>query len=183
MVTSQYIFDDPSKIPTDAKIRLRVQKPYKRFYATKTDTATTKQNNNFPMYEFSTDDLATQKGQVDVAKSALELIGVVPNPYYAYSNYEANQLDNRVRIINLPQKCTVTIYTLNGTLIRQFKVDKEGVVSGKGEALTSIDWDLKNYANIPIAGGVYLIHVQADGIGEKIVKWFGALRPTDLNSF
>lgn len=183
MVSSQYIFDDPSKIPTDAKIRLRVQKPYKRFYATKTDTATVKQNNNYPMYEFSTDDLATQKGQVDVAKSALELIGVVPNPYYAFSNYEANQLDNRVRIINLPQKCTVTIYTLNGTLIRQFKVDKEGVVSGKGEALTSIDWDLKNYANIPIAGGVYIIHVNADGIGEKVVKWFGALRPTDLNSF
>ncbi len=181
--SSQYLFDDPSKIPTEAKIRLRVQKPYKRFYASKTDTATVRQNNNYPMYEFSTDELATQKGQVDVAKSALELIGVVPNPYYAYSNYEANQLDNRVRIINLPQKCTVTIYTLNGTLIRQFKVDKEGVVSGKGEALTSIDWDLKNYANIPIAGGVYLIHVQADGIGEKVVKWFGALRPTDLNSF
>jgi hypothetical protein len=183
MVYGSYKFDDPSNIPTDAKIRLRVQKPYKRFYATKTDTATIRQNNNYPMYQFNTDDLATEKGVLSLAQSALDLIGVVPNPYYAYSNYEANQLDNRVRIINLPQKCTVTIYTLNGTLIRQFKVDKEGVVAGGGEALTSIDWDLKNYANIPISGGIYLIHVQADGVGEKIVKWFGALRPTDLNSF
>jgi len=183
MVGGKYAFNDPSNIPTDAKIRIRVQKPYRRYLATKTDSITGSKNNNYPMYQFNTDDLATQKGVVSLAQSALELIGVVPNPYYAFSAYEGNQLDNRVRIINLPQKCTVTIYTLNGTLIRQFKVDKEGVVSGNGEALTSIDWDLKNYANIPISGGVYLIHVNADGIGEKIVKWFGSLRPTDLNSF
>jgi hypothetical protein len=30
---------------------------------------------------------------------------------------------------------------------------------------------------------VYLVHVKADGIGEKIVKWFGTLRPVDLNAF
>ncbi len=183
MVRSNYVFDDPSNIPCDAKVRIRVQKPYKRYFASKSDSVTGSQNNNYPMYQFNTNDLATQKGVVTLAQSALELIGVVPNPYYSFSNYEATQLDNRVRIINLPQKCTVTIYTLNGTLIRQFKVDKEGVQSGRGEALTSIDWDLKNYANIPISGGVYLIHVKADGIGEKIVKWFGSLRPTDLNSF
>lgn len=186
MVYSQYIFKNPKDMPTEAKIRLRVQKPYRRFYSAKTVGASgTVQNTNFPMYEFNTGDIATQRRVTDVAKTALDLIGVVPNPYYAFSKYEINQLDNRVRIINLPQKCTVTIYTINGTLIRQYKVDKEGVTSGNssGEALTSIDWDLKNFANIPISGGVYIIHVNADGIGEKIVKWFGALRPTDLNSF
>ncbi len=183
MVYSQYIFDDPSKMPCEAKIRLRVSKPYKRYYSIKNVGPTTVQNNNYPMYQFNTNDLATQRGLTAVAQNALDLIGVVPNPYYAFSKYETNQLDNRVRIINLPQKCVVTIYTLNGNLIRQFKVDKQGVTSGTGEALTSIDWDLKNYANIPISGGIYIIHVQADGIGEKVVKWFGALRPTDLNSF
>ncbi|MFZ4401326.1 MAG: hypothetical protein ACOYO1_14905 [Bacteroidales bacterium] len=174
---------DPSKIPTDAKVRLRVAKPYARNYSTSDAGATTVQNNNYPMYQFNTDDLATQKNVTDVAQSALDLIGVVPNPYYAFSNYEVNQIDNRVRIINLPPKCTVTIYTLSGTLIRQFNVDKQGVVSGNGEALTSIDWDLKNFANIPISGGIYVIHIKSDGIGEKTIKWFGALRPTDLNSF
>ena len=44
-------------------------------------------------------------------------------------------------------------------------------------------WDLKNHAGIPIAGGIYLIHVKANGIGEKVIKWFGALRPVDLNAF
>ena len=175
--------NDPSQIPTDAKVRLRVAKPYARYYSAKNVGPSTVQNNNYPMYQFNTDDLATQKGMNTIAQSALDLIGVVPNPYYAFSNYEETQIDNRVRIINLPQKCTVTIYTLTGTLIRQFNVDKQGVVSGNGEALTSIDWDLKNFANIPISGGVYIIHVKADGIGEKTIKWFGALRPTDLNSF
>jgi hypothetical protein len=36
---------------------------------------------------------------------------------------------------------------------------------------------------VPIASGVYIIHVDAGALGEKIVKWFGALRPVDLNSF
>jgi hypothetical protein len=175
--------NDPSQIPTDAKVRLRVAKPYSRYYSAKNVGPTTVQNDNYPMYQFNTEDLATQKGVNSVAQSALDLIGVVPNPYYAFSSYEENQIDNRVRIINLPQKCTVTIYTLTGTLIRQYNVDKQGVISGNGEALTSIDWDLKNFANIPISGGIYIIHVKADGIGEKTIKWFGALRPTDLNSF
>ena len=39
-------------------------------------------------------------------KSVMDLINVVPNPYYAYSTYEGvengGQLDSRVRITNLP---------------------------------------------------------------------------------
>jgi hypothetical protein len=53
----------------------------------------------------------------------MELINIVPNPYYAFSKYEVNQLDNRVKITNLPSKCTISIFTLNGTLIRKFKRD------------------------------------------------------------
>lgn len=175
--------NDPAEMLTEAKVRLRVSSPYARYYASGNVAPSTVQNDNYPMYQFNTDDLATQKNVLEIAQSSLDLIGVVPNPYYAFSTYEENQIDNRVRIINLPQKCTVTIYTITGTLIRQFKVDKQGVTSGYGEALTSIDWDLKNFANIPISGGVYIIHIKSDGIGEKTIKWFGALRPTDLNSF
>ena len=28
-----------------------------------------------------------------------------------------------------------------------------------------------------------VVHVDAGEIGEKVLKWFGALRPTDLDSF
>ena len=58
--------------------------------------------------------------------------------------------------------------------------------------MTSIDWDLKNDYGIPIASGLYMIHVRAsvwdEQLGDyvekdKIIKWFGSLRPIDLDTF
>jgi hypothetical protein len=49
--------------------------------------------------------------------------------------------------------------------------------------ITSIDWDLKNHARIPVSSGIYLIHVEVPGVGERILKWFGVMRPVDLDSF
>lgn len=171
----------------DATIKLRVAKPYRKYYSTHEWGSTAPQNDNLPMYTFSTGDLATGLNETDVAKNYLETVRVVPNPYYSWSSYETNQLDNRVKITNLPENCTVSIYSINGTLIRQFKVDKSGVPNLRGpendEPKTSIDWDLKNFAGIPIAGGIYIIHIDAKDLGETTIKWFGSLRPTDLNSF
>jgi hypothetical protein len=159
-------------------------------------------NNGFPMYTFKTDGLADQPYNVDVAKSALDLINVVPNPYYAYSGYEGTlvagvsvqpQLDNRVKIVNLPPKCTISIYTVNGILVRRFNRDVASDNSNGAEVTdknfeTSQDWDLKNHKNVPIASGLYLIHVEAKDasgsvIGERTLKWFGVMRPIDLDSF
>jgi len=172
-------------------IFIRVAKPYQRYYSESipdsfVDTA---QNRAWPVYYFSTDAIATSKNNTSKMESDLDIINVVPNPYYAYDDYERNQLDNRIKIVNLPTKCTVTIYDLSGTMIRQFNVDKSGIALPRAstaglntDAKTSIDWDLKNFAGIPIAGGVYLIHVKAEGLGERTLKWFGILRPVDLNS-
>jgi len=167
-------FTDPENMPCDVKIRIRVSKPYERFYSAKNVGPASPVNNNYPLYTFTTNNISVLTGNTTAAEGALDLINVVPNPYYGYSAYEANQIDNRVRITNLPQKCMVTIYTVNGTMIRQYSKD---------DPITSIDWDLKNFAGIPISGGLYLIYVKVDGVGEKVVKWFGALRPIDLNSF
>jgi hypothetical protein len=104
----------------------------------------------------------------------LDLINVVPNPYYAYSEYERNQLDNRVKFTNLPEKCTIRIYTVNGTMVRRITKDSPQ---------TYVDWDLKNQANIPVASGLYIVHVEVPGVGEKILKWFGVMRPADLDAY
>ena len=53
-----------------------------------------------------------------VGLDAMETIKVVPNPYYGYSSYEKNQLDNRVKITNLPSRATISIFTIGGTLVR-----------------------------------------------------------------
>ena len=173
-------------------IKIKVAKPYERFYsATQPDTLADPETNNsfYPVYQFNTTAIATEVNNTEKQKTDLDLINVVPNPYYAYDDYERNQLDNRVKITNLPTKCTVTIFNVTGTLIRQYKVDKSGITEPRASTLglntdakTSIDWDLKNFAGIPIAGGVYLIHVKADNLGERTIKWFGVLRPVDLNS-
>jgi hypothetical protein len=170
----KYQFTNPSNMPCAVKIRIRVTRPYQRYYSTANHGATNPVNDNYPMYGFSTENLAPTTGSETAAKGSLNLINVVPNPYYANSGYEADQLDTRVRITNLPQKCLINIYTVGGSLVRQYSKD---------DAKSYLDWDLKNYAGIPIAGGMYLIYVKVDGVGEKVLKWFGSLRPIDLNSF
>jgi len=159
-------------IRTDVKVRIRVANPYRRAHweFAKENPV----NYNLPYYSFSLKDIATTKDDLPTAKDALDLIRVVPNPYYGYSEYERSQLQNLVKITNLPQVCTISIFTVNGTLIRRFKKDSP---------LSYQDWDLKNEYGISIASGIYIVHVDVPGVGEKIVKWFGALRPIDLTNF
>ncbi|MGV3611991.1 MAG: T9SS type A sorting domain-containing protein [Fluviicola sp.] len=151
---------------TDVRLKVRVNKQYADFMATG-------DNGGRPMYGWSMDDLQTTTASRDVLASALDLINVVPNPYYAFSEYERNRIDTRVKIVNLPDQCTVTIYNVSGKMIRQYKKDNE---------ITFIDWDLKNTIGVPIASGVYLIHVEVPGIGERIVKFFGGMRQVDLET-
>lgn len=127
---------------------------------------------------------------MEVASEALRLVNVVPNPYYAYSSYESNQLDNRIKITNLPADCKVTILSQNGTVIRKFSRDVPTdnsagtVLSPKSiNTDTTIDWDLKNQKGIPVSSGMYLIHIDAGELGTKTIKWFGILRPIDLDTF
>jgi hypothetical protein len=126
------------------------------------------------MYRFSTDDIVAEKGDHKTAVNALDMINVVPNPYYAYSTYETSQLDNRIKITNLPKRATISIYTISGTLVKKIK---------KNDKMNSVDWDLKNTFGIPVASGLYVIHVDAKGVGEKVLKWFGVMRPIDLDTF
>ena len=164
-------------IPNDVRIRLRVAKAYEKWSPTQIDAEDNYDGaDNFwnPLYTFSTKNVATLTQQDTVLTSILDVINVVPNPYYAFSQYETSKLDNRIKITNLPEVCTIRIYNLQGTLVRSFS---------KADPLTSLDWDLKNERNVPIAGGVYIIHVDVPGIGEKTLKWFGIMRPTDLDNF
>lgn len=156
-------------LATEVSISLRVNKEYKNFSTAAAPTGGP--NGGKPMYSWNMDDIATKTGNVDRLTEVLDIINVVPNPYYAYSEYETSRLDTRVKITNLPEICTIKIYTVNGKLVRSFKKDSP---------ITSVDWDLKNYAGIPVSGGLYLIHVDVPDIGERIVKFYGGMRQIDL---
>ena len=164
------------------KISVRIKKPYQLGYSTiplevesEELVDTVNHKGYLPYYTFSTKGYGPTYKDEAKGKSDLDLIQVVPNPYYAYANYESNALIHRVKITNLPDQCVVTIYTVNGTKIRQFKKDSP---------VTSIDWDLTNHANTPIASGIYIIHVK-DNVngGEHTVKFYCAMRQVDLNTF
>lgn len=156
-------------LSTTATIRLRMNKEYKDFSTINAPLGGP--NEGRPMYSWSMDELISKTGSSDRLTSALDMINVVPNPYYAYSEYERSRLDTRVKITNLPERCAVKIYTVNGKLVRSFKKDSP---------ITSLDWDLNNHKGIPVAGGVYLIHVEVPDIGEVVLKFFGGTRQVDL---
>ena len=221
LIDSRYAFKNPADMPCDAKVKLRVKKAYKygmagvysntttanasgilatpfisdvnssNFTRLTKDLSTSPVNNNFGSYKFSTADIFTEYNNSDKIKTSLDLINVVPNPYYAYSSYENSRIDNRVRITNLPNKCKIKIFTLNGTLVRTFDRDVSGQEDVdtnesdfiKSKRLSYQDWDMKNQSGIPVASGLYIIHVDVPGVGEKILKWFGVMRPLDLQSY
>ncbi|MDL2227940.1 T9SS type A sorting domain-containing protein [Bacteroidales bacterium OttesenSCG-928-K03] len=179
IIDKNYYSEDQSYLDNQAKVRIRINKPYERYYSgTKivdTIMVPTEENNRFfPAFKFSTESIATETLVQEIRESELDLISAVPNPYYGLSDYDANQLENNIKIINLPHTCTITIFNAGGQFIRQFT---------KSSEQTYQIWDLKNSKNIPIASGMYIIHVSAPGIGERTIKWFGQLRPVDLNTF
>lgn len=165
-------------IPTTTKVSIRVERPYDTYLP---DASQSVRNNEWPLYSFNTFDLAPAmigdgRNQYSNDKDALlARIHPVPNPYYAFSEYENDRLDTKVRIINLPEKATIKIYTIDGTLVRTLV---------KNDSKTSyLDWDIKNSQNISVGSGMYLMHVDIPNIGQTVLKWFGAMRPTDITSF
>lgn len=156
-----------TSMPSELTIKLRMNRPFENF-------VTNNSNNGNPRYEFSLDDLATTKNNNEIAQNALEIIRVVPNPYLGWSEYNQSQLDDIVKITNLPRRCDISIYSPDGALIKTIRKDSED---------TWVLWDLKNNVGVPIASGVYIIHVNAPGVGERILKFFGSMRPVDLNAF
>ncbi len=143
-------------------------------------------NNVHPAYRFSIRGKQAEPLDAASIEDALDQIRVVPNPYYGFSSYETSQFTNIIKITNLPPKCVVTIYSLDGKFIRQYNRDEVGEVPrGVNRAIErkqiypDLEWDLKNSKGIPIASGVYLIHVSAPGLGERTIKWFGINRKFD----
>lgn len=163
-------------IPTTTTVKLRVNKPlaeYSRIFPSDT---------NKIIYEFFTDSLSPEiKDLTGEEQAILDQINVVPNPYYGYSEYETSQLNNRIKITNLPNKCKVEIYSINGQFIRKF--NRNVSPDSDGNTNTTLEWDLKNQNGIMVASGVYLIHVEVPKIGYRTLKWFGVMRPLDLDSF
>jgi len=104
------------------------------------------------------------------AKSDLDQIAVVPNPYVGAASWEPQNLfrsgrgERRIYFINLPAKCTIRIYTVSGNLVQTLHHNAD--IDNGQEA-----WNLVSKDGMDISYGVYVYHVDAPGIGEKIGKF------------
>ncbi|MCP4413804.1 MAG: hypothetical protein GY808_14695, partial [Gammaproteobacteria bacterium] len=111
--------------------------------------------NNETKYRF------TFKGQsVDnrVAKNNLDDIKVVPNPYVVtalwepHNPYTSGRGPRQLQFINLPAKCTIRIYAVDGTLVQTLYHDTN--IRNGAES-----WDLMTKDNMDVAYGIYIYHV------------------------
>ncbi len=174
-------------VPNDVIVKLRVEKAYNREKVVQFGIGGCNTLDDNPKYEIDFQNVAAQELVQEEYEGALAEVNVVPNPYYAYSAYETSQFVNTVKVTNLPPKANVTIYSIDGKFIRQFKRDEipsnvpgANPAKSNGQIIPNLEWDMKNFAGIPIASGVYLIHIEAPDLGEeRTIKWFGVNRKFD----
>jgi hypothetical protein len=178
-------------IPNDVIVKVRVENPYNREeeFGLRSETFNCNAVGDLPVYEFSFIDKQATDVTAEDSEGVLDAVNVVPNPYFAFSDYETSRLENVVKITNLPARCDVTIYSLDGKFIRQFRRDERGVLQtrnrsnpgiNQSQETPDIEWDLKNSKGIPVASGAYLIYVSAPELGaSKTIKWFGVNRKFD----
>ncbi|MEO0338528.1 MAG: hypothetical protein AAF242_04870, partial [Bacteroidota bacterium] len=155
-------------IPNEVVLKLRINSPY----AVAEDGPGA--NQDHPAYRFRIEGKNATPLETTQFDEKLKEIQAVPNPYFGFSSYEVSQFTNVVKITNLPAQCVVTIYTLDGKFIRQYNRNEVGTVPiGVNRAINrqqispALEWDMRNSKGIPIASGVYLIHVDAGELGER----------------
>jgi hypothetical protein len=97
-------------------------------------------------------------------------VKVVPNPYIISNEWQTRFVQRRVKFINLPNRCTIRIFNLNGELVRTL-LHQETSVGGVGNNLGGDEWwDVLSENRQLVASGVYIFHIQSD-IGEQVGKF------------
>ncbi len=140
-------------VPTDGdELLIKTQRPFDN-----TDQFTLKTN--------------AAKMDLQLAGSRMDQIYVVPNPYVGFSVIEptnwlpgATRGERRIYFENLPSHCAIRIFTINGDLVQTLQHD-----TGMENAREY--WNLLNRDGFSVAYGVYVAHIDAPGVGEKILKF------------
>jgi hypothetical protein len=119
-------------------------------------------------YTFSITSANAPSIETELTQSVLEAIRVVPNPYVVSSVFEVVQgnlaNERQLHFTHLPQECTIRIFTVAGQLVQTLNVSNVFNTS-------RYIWDMKDKNGREIPYGVYIYHVEAPGIGEKVGKF------------
>ena len=121
----------------------------------------------------------------------LTKIKVVPNPYIASSTLDQSSSGRRIEFINLPDKCTIRVYSLGGNLVNVLNhigssrtgwgnyVDLDYILpdntpytfTGYENHSGTEAWNLRNRFGQTVASGLYFFHV-TDSRGETYTGKF-----------
>jgi len=127
---------------------------------------------NKPFLSGDVFEFTAQGEQVDDerAKQELDRIRVVPNPYVVANSWEplnpyANGRGPReLHFTHLPPKCTIKIFNIRGQLVQELEHDQP---AWNGTAI----WDMQSKDLLDISYGVYIYHIDAGEMGQKIGKF------------
>lgn len=86
------------------------------------------------------------------AESGLSEVAVVPNPFYLNSGLSFAGDSKKLQFVNLPEKCTIRIFTLRGDLVKT--LEHNNPYSG------SIAWNQISDHGQYVKSGMYLYHVE-----------------------
>jgi hypothetical protein len=104
------------------------------------------------------------------AKIDMDMIRVVPNPYVVTNSWEpenpysSGRGERQLHFTHLPSKCTIRIFNIRGQLVNT--LEHQAALNDGTEI-----WNMLSKDNLEISYGIYIYHIKADGIGEKIGKF------------
>ncbi len=99
---------------------------------------------------------------LEAARQDVDRINVFPNPYYGLNQAETSRHRHFVTFSHLPQKARIRIFDLAGTLVRLLEKD---------DADQFVQWDLNNESGLPVAGGMYIAHIEMPDLHKiKVLK-------------
>ncbi|HET6566982.1 MAG TPA: T9SS type A sorting domain-containing protein [Rhodothermales bacterium] len=113
-----------------------------------------------PVDQYAFSVTAPQAGVDTLLTASVDDINVFPNPYMGFSRLETSRQTKFVTFTHLPEKATIRIFTLAGTMVRTLDHDSPSQFE---------EWDLTNQDDVPVASGVYFVHVETDN-GDKVLK-------------
>ena len=103
---------------------------------------------------------------------------VYPNPYRTDGGYQADKYEpggiygKRIRFVNLPPRCTIRIYSLDGDLVQTLHHER----NADDLDATIDEWNLISRNTQAVVTGIYLFSVEDKDTGENQVGKFVILK-------
>jgi hypothetical protein len=118
--------------------------------------------------------ISATPGYFDIENELTLNVKVAPNPYLVQNEWQISPQLRRLKFINLPNRCTIRIFNLNGELVKTIvhseTADFTDQTTIENNAGGDEWWDLLSENRQLVSSGVYIFHVRSD-VGEQVGKF------------